>query len=178
MPHDFGFTLSLRMRDFFFDRQAIVDRLSQANRRALSKVGAFLRRRARSSLRRRKSPSPPGNPPSVHSDDNVATLKNILFAYEPEHESLVVGPVALNQRFYIGPQLGSATVPQLQEFGSRVRVREVQIGQKWFSGIRRVRPGQKTRVRAAKYPPRPFMGPALEAERQNIPEAWAGTVSN
>ena len=140
------FNMTMHMKDFFFDRQAVIDRIGQANRKALSKVGAFIRRRARSSLRRRKRPSPPGNPPSVHSDDSIATLKNILFAYEPQHDSLVVGPVGLNQRFFIGPQLGSATVPQLHEFGSRVKVREVQIGTKWFTGVRRVRPGQKTRV--------------------------------
>jgi hypothetical protein len=112
----------------------------------------------------------------VHSGDPVATLKNILFAFDPQSESLIVGPVGLNQKWSLGPQLGSSTVPQIHEFGARVKIREARLGKKWFSGVRRVRPGQATRVRTAKYAPRPFMGPALEAEQQNIPEAWAGTL--
>ena len=169
-------TVSFQMKDLFFDRQSVIDRVKKANRRALSKVGAFIRRRARSSLRRRKKPSAAGSPPSVHSRDAVATLKNILFAYEPQSESVVIGPVRLNQRILLGPELGSGTVPQVHEFGAAVKIREVKVGRKWLSGRRRVRPGQPVRVRSAKYSPRPFMGPALEAEADHIPDAWSGTV--
>jgi hypothetical protein len=170
------FAMTMRMKDFFFDKQSVKSRMSKANRKALSKAGAFMRRRARSSLRRRKKSSAPGQPPSVHTSDRVATLKNILFAYEPQTESLVVGPVKLNQKTLLGPQLGDATVPQVHEFGATVKVREVKVGKGWRSGIRRVRPGQPVRVRAATYPERPFMGPALEAEKDNIPDAWSGSV--
>jgi hypothetical protein len=152
--------------------------MTKANRKALSKAGAFIRRRARSSLRRRKKSSEPGQPPSVHTSDRVATLKNILFAYEPQSESLVVGPVKLNQKAaLLGPQLGDATVPQVHEFGATVKVREVKVGKGWRSGMRRVRPEQTIRVRAATYPERPFMGPALDAEKDNIPDAWEGSVN-
>lgn len=37
---------------FFFDRQAVISRLDRMERRVLSKFGAFVRRRARSSVRR------------------------------------------------------------------------------------------------------------------------------
>jgi hypothetical protein len=171
-----SFVITMQAKQLFFDRRLVKRRISKANRKALSKAGAFIRRRARSSLRRRKGVSSPGRPPSVHSSDSVATLKNILFAYEPQSESLVVGPVRLNQQALLGPQLGSTTVPQLHEFGGRVRIREVKVGNRWFSGVRRVRPGQPIRVRSARYAERPFMGPALEAEKDNIPDAWAGTV--
>ncbi len=170
------FQLTMRMTQFFLDRQEVVDRIGKANRRAMSKVGAFIRRRARSSLRRRKRPSLPGQPPSVHSRSNVATLKNILFAYDPGNETLVVGPVRLNQSSLFGPQLGTATVPQILEFGDTVKIREVRVGKSWRTGVRRVRPGQPRRVRAARYAPRPFMGPALDAERDHIPDAWSGSV--
>lgn len=170
------FTMTMRMKDFFFDKQAVKSRMSKANRKALSKAGAFIRRRARSSLRRRKKTSQPGQPPSVHSTDGVATLKNILFAYEPLSESLVVGPVRLNQKVFLGPDLGDGTVPQVHEFGASAKIREVKVGHRWFTGVRRVRPGQPVRVRAVRYPERPFMGPALEAERDQIPSAWAGSL--
>jgi hypothetical protein len=120
-----AFAITMRMKDVFFDRAAVKNRMTKANRKALSKAGAFIRRRARSSLRRRKKPSPPGQPPSVHTNDRVATLKNVLFAYDPHNESLVVGPVKLNQKALLGPQLAGATVPQIQEFGARVKIREV-----------------------------------------------------
>jgi hypothetical protein len=171
-----SFAITMQAKQLFFDRRLVKNRISKANRKALSKAGAFIRRRARSSLRRRKGVSTPGRPPSVHSSDGVATLKNILFAYEPNSESLVVGPVKLNQQTLLGPQLGAMTVPQLHEFGGRVRIREVKVGKQWRSGVRRVRPRQPVRVRSAKYPERPFMGPALEAEKDNIPDAWVGSV--
>ena len=159
--------VSMRMKDLFFDRPAVKDRMTKANRKALTKVGAFIRRRARSSLRRRKKSSQPGQPPSVHTADRVATLKNILFAYEPNSQTLVVGPVKLNQKTLLGPQLGNVTVPQLHEFGATVKVR---------AGRRRIRHGQPVRVRRVKYAQRPFMGPALEAEKDHIPDAWSGSV--
>jgi len=174
MPQPFAITM--RMKDVFFDRAAVKNRMTKANCKALSKAGAFIRRRARSSLRRRKKPSPPGQPPSVHTNDRVATLKNILFAYDPHSESLVVGPVKLNQKALLGPQLAGATVPQIHEFGARVKIREVKVGRGWRTGKRRVRPGQPVRVRAAVYAERPFMGPALEAEKDHIPDAWSGGV--
>ena len=170
------FVMTMRMKDYFFDKQLVKNRMSKANRKALSKAGAFIRRRARSSLRRRKKSSPPGQPPSVHTNDRVATLKNILFAYEPNSETLVVGPVKLNQKTLLGPQLGNATVPQVHEFGATVKIREVKVGKGWRSGVRRVRPGQPVRVRAAIYAQRPFMGPALEAEKDHIPDAWSGSL--
>jgi hypothetical protein len=172
------FAVTMRMKDFFFDRDVIKDRMTTANRKALSRVGAFIRRRARSSLRRRRKPSQPGRPPSVHTADRVATLKNILFAYEPQAESLVIGPVKLNQKALLGPQLGDLTVPQVLEFGANVRVRETKVGKRWVTGVRRIRPGQPVRVRSASYPERPFMGPALQAEQDHIPDAWSGQLGD
>jgi hypothetical protein len=156
--------IDMRMKDYFFDRQKVIDRMKKANRRAMSKIGAFIRRRARSSLRRRKKPSPPGKPPSVHSRDRVATLKNILFAYDPRSESLVVGPVKLG--------MGPETVPQIHEFGGVVKAR--QVGR---SGRSRTK-HKPVRVRSIRYAPRPFMGPALEAEVDagTIPEQYKYSV--
>jgi hypothetical protein len=172
------FAVTMRMKDFFFDRQVIKDRMSTANRKAIAKVGAFIRRRARSSLRRRRKSSQPGRPPSVHTADSVATLKNILFAYEPQAEALVIGPVKLNHKALLGPQLGDLTVPQVQEFGATVRVREAKVGKQWRTGVRRVRRGQPVRVRSVSYPERPFMGPALEAEQDHIPDTWSGQIGD
>lgn len=183
-----GMQITMEVTKFFFDRQKIIDKLGKANARALSRAGAFIQRRARSSLRRRKSVSSPGSPPSVHSTDSVATLKNILFVYDPSDQRLVVGPVALNQRQQSWITLGNVTVPQLHEFGDVMVIREWSWnqGRTWSRQDLRVRHTSRHRKdvynfierrRRAIYKARPFMAPALEAERENIPKAWQGSLS-
>ena len=175
MPAKFG--LSIEVKKLFFDRRKVLDKIGRANARSLSKAGAFVRRRARSSIRRRKAVSQPGSPPSCHSTDKVATLKNILFAYEPRRQSVVVGPVKLHGHQYVGSVLTSGTVPETLEFGRTVGLREKMVGKRWVSmGRRRPRPGQPVRVRKATIRARPFMRPALDHEADSFPELWADSV--
>lgn len=181
------FSVAMSAHDWFLDRRQVIEAVGRANIKALSKAGAFIRKRSRTSLRRRKKTSSPGNPPSVHSNDSIATLKNILFAYEPQQESLVVGPVKLNQREQSWIDFGQTTVPQLLEFGDVALLHEWSWdgGRTWSRRDKRVRHASRhrrevydfiARKRRAVYKPRPFMGPALEAEQDRIPEAWAGSV--
>ena len=176
------FQMTMQMRRFFLDRKEVRRRIGWANQRAMSKAGAFIRRRARSKLRRRKRSSRPGQPPSVHSTDRVANLKNIAFAYDPNREVLVVGPVKLNRKSPSWIDLGSATVPQILEFGDAVQVLEVSRdrGKTWWSRSRRRRAGmgEQKRQRRVVYQRRPFMGPALKDETAagTLPHAWAGMV--
>jgi hypothetical protein len=93
-----------------------------------------------------------------------------------EEDAKLISEAYQVQRVALGPELGSGTVPQVHEFGATVKIREARVGRKWLSGRRRVRPGQPVRVRSAKYSPRPFMGPALEAEKDHIPDAWLGSL--
>lgn len=131
----------------FFDRQSVIDATDKATRSVLVKAGAFVRRRARSSIRRPgKSQatrvSQPGRPPK----DQTGTLKrSILFGYERATESVVIGPSA---------QYGARdnVVPSLLEVG----------------GLNR---------KGQRYKPRPFMVPALEAEALNFPELFRGKVT-
>ena len=79
-------TPSLRL---FFDGRLVVTAAERANRQALMRAGAFIRRRARSSIRKRKKISAPGKPPSSHT----GRLKGlILFAYDRMPETVVIGP--------------------------------------------------------------------------------------
>lgn len=74
----------------FFDAARVLAAVSRAERRVLSKFGAFVRTRARSSIRKRKASSPPGRPPSSHE----GSLRRLLFfAYDSSSRSVVVGPV-------------------------------------------------------------------------------------
>lgn len=152
--------VTYKMKRFFFDRQAVSKAIGKNRARVLGRMGAFVQRRARSSLRRRKRTSSPGQTPSVHSSDSVTTLKNILFAYNPANESVIVGPAKLNGS---GSIIG-ATVPALHEFGGTVGLRQ------------RRRRGRPPRIKQATYPPRPFMGPALKAEAPKLASLWQGQV--
>lgn len=119
------FGVTYEVKNLFFDRKAVAEHVGPQTARALSKLGSFVRRSARSSMRRRKKPSPAGSPPIAHSSSKVATLKNILFAFDPARNSVVIGPVRLNQKFYFGgPVLAAGTVPQLHEFGGSLGIRE------------------------------------------------------
>ena len=181
--------VTFAVKESFFDRPKVIKALGRAKRKALSKAGAFVRKRARSSLRRRKKPSAPGSPPSVHSKDNIS-LKTILFAFDPQAETTVVGPVALNQVNFTLASV-TTTVPGLHERGETAVIREYRhISERNSSGEnvpwRRVNGRRKPRQysgfkleirsRTARYPKRPFMGPALEAEAPNFPELFANSI--
>ncbi|MBI1375806.1 MAG: hypothetical protein GC159_24110 [Phycisphaera sp.] len=99
----FGFEIT----KLFFDRQAVAGKVDRTKRKVLSRFGAFVRRTARRSIRKRKKSSPPGSPPSSHT----GLLKRfIFFGYDPGKESVVIGPVQLTQK-------GRGEVPHLLEHG-------------------------------------------------------------
>ena len=151
-----SFGVTYKVKSLFFDRELVKREVGKLNAAALSKIGAFVRLRARQSMRRRKSASPPGQPPSAQSRDPVATLKNILFSYDRANVSVVIGPVRLNGR--------QGSVPALHEFGGTATVR------------RPARRGRPALVGQARYPARPFMGPALAAEAPQFPSLWVASA--
>lgn len=132
------------LKKFFFDRQKVLNAEERMARKALSKVGAFIRRRARSSIRKRKGISPPGSPPYSHTD---RLRSAILFAYDPRRRSVVIGPVRAGKSGRGAAVLeggGSQEVPGLRQ-------------------------GRRLNYRA-----RPFMGPAMEAEKPKMAEQFRG----
>jgi hypothetical protein len=136
----------------FFDSQEVLQRVDPAARKVLSRFGSFTRNTARQSIRyRKKGVSTPGSPPFAHTRDRVRTLKNILFFYDPQRESVVIGPVKLN---------GSRNlVPRLIESGGSG---EVVV---------------KRRQVHARFRPRPFMRPAFEHElNSSLPELWRDAI--
>lgn len=174
------FGLKMTVKNLFFDRALVAREVGKANAKALSKAGAFVQRRARSSMRRRKKSSAPGTPPSAHAESgDTRSLKKILFAYDNNNQSVVVGPLRLN-----GEQ---GSVPALHEFGGTRPRDVVRIGNRWQvmqHGHTRIK-GKWTFVGdgkrqvkkiQARYPARPFMGPALAAEAPKFPSLWAGSV--
>jgi hypothetical protein len=159
----------------FFDRKKVVDAVHKANRKALSKAGAFVRQRAKTSMRRRKgTSSPPGVPPYAH----VGLIRKFLFfSYDQAGQSVVVGPARINR-----PSAGRYTTPELHEYGGSVpgNGRVIWITQ----AVGRDTKGKfvsrgKKRVKldgTLRYEPRPFMRPALAAELPKLPPLWRDSV--
>ncbi|HEX7010618.1 MAG TPA: hypothetical protein VF184_11585 [Phycisphaeraceae bacterium] len=99
--------IGFEITKLFFDKQAVTSRVDRTTRRVLSKFGAFVRRTARSSIRKRKRTSEPGKPPSSHTG---LLKKFIFFGYDPRRDSVVIGPVRLSQK-------GRGEAPHLLEYG-------------------------------------------------------------
>lgn len=167
--------LTFAVRDAFFDRKAVQDRVDAAKRKQLSKAGRFVRRTARTLLRGKKA-SQAGQPPATHGPE--PNLRTIFYVYDQQTESVVVGPVKLNQVNMVDGN--RATVPELMEKGGIATIYEERWrGQlKWRRrDMRRNRKAEKEyRRRTAIYRQRPFMGPALDRERAKVPELFRDCI--
>jgi hypothetical protein len=132
----------------FFDRQKVIRAVDRATRKVLSRFGSFVRTRARTSIRKRKGISPPGGPPYSH----VGHLRKFLFfAWDDARKSVVIGPAR------IGGTVDPGSLAALEYGGTSTA--EVKGKRKRIS------------VRA-----RPFMGPALDAEKGGLPAMWKDSV--
>jgi hypothetical protein len=141
--------IGFEIKRMFFDRQAVISKVDAATRRVLSKFGAFVRRSAKSSIRKRKRPASPGQPPSSHTG---LLKKFIFFGYDADRQSVVIGPTRLNQK-------GRGEAPPLLEYGGKTTLK---------------RGGKKRRVT---YQARPYMGPAFEKEKPQLPAMWRGSIT-
>jgi len=159
--------LKMSQKKFFFDRARVQRAKDRATIRGLSKYGAFVRRDARKSIkkrvatardrrllltgtkrekdlarkrieRKRRATSKPGEPPFSHVRDDKQSIRNIWFAYDPRNESVVVGPIKFNAK--------GKNVPAVLEHGGSAVITFVKNGR-----------FVQRRVRIAA---RPFMRPA------------------
>ena len=143
----FGFVT----KEMFFDRKVVRSAVDRTARRVLSRFGAFVRRAAKSSIRKRKRASAPGEPPSSHT----GLLKQfIFFGYDRDRRSVVIGPARLNQK------VGEA--PAALEYGGTSTVVE---------GLRGRRRKRKVKIAA-----RPYMGPAFKQEKPKLAAMWRDSV--
>lgn len=101
--------ITWRIKDVFFDRQAVISAVDAAKRKVLSKAGAFIRQTAKTSIRKRKGTSQPGQPPFSHEG---SLRKFIYFGYDRASDSVVVGPVGFK----------NSTAPAVLEHGGATAV--------------------------------------------------------
>jgi hypothetical protein len=133
----------------FFDRPKIAAKVGATARKVFSRFGAFVMRRDRSSIRKRKKPSRPGQPPSSH----LGLIKRfIFFAWDFLRETVVIGTVKL------GGKPGDA--PHALEKGGEALVARGGKGKR-----------QRQEIEA-----HPHTGPAFAAELPGLPAMWKDSV--
>ena len=122
-------TPSIRVTNLFFDSPAVLRAVDRARRRVLSKQGAFLRTRARSLIRPRKTASAPGSPPHSHT----GILRRFLyFSFDSATRTVVVGPARTNQVFFDKDRRPvTGTVPRVQAYGGQITIKEEQLHGRW-----------------------------------------------
>lgn len=82
----------VKVKQLFLDRPAIARYVDRKTLRVFKRFGAFVRLVAQRSMRRRKTASPPGQPPSVHKGQ---LRKFIFFSLDERRKSVVIGPTLL-----------------------------------------------------------------------------------
>lgn len=165
--------VSFKVQRFFFDRAKVMSRMTSAERRVFSRMGAYVRTRARRSIRKRKKVSEPGQPPS----SRTGLLRNfIFFGYDKSKHSVVIGPEKLN-RMSGSPdgQPIRGTIPEILERGGTVRLMEEQGRNGQWRRVYKRR-NKPIRMRPARMQARPFMGPALQAETKNLSPMWRDAI--
>jgi hypothetical protein len=181
-----------------FDARAVTDAASKAEKKVLGRQGAYVRGVAKRSIRLRqdrKLKSPPGGPPYTHT----GALKRAV-AFAVEAPVAVVGPTR-NEVGLVGKthefggverKTKSARRPNWKlELGGhgplRVTGGEVAaVGQlrtqrqvnraKRLAAMAGPAAGAAGGERTRTYPPRPFMGPALETARPKLAQFWADSI--
>ena len=141
--------ITMRIKDSFFDRHVVMTAMGNAKRKVLSKAGAFIRTAAKTSIRKRKKSAPPGSPPHSHEG---SLRRLILFGYDRSTDSVVVGPVGFKK----------STAPNVLEHGG--------------DAVVLARRGGRLTSRKVKIAPRPYMAPALEKERPQLPLLWRNSI--
>lgn len=116
----------LKITHLFFDSAKVTSAVDKGTRKVLSKFGAFVRRTAKGSIRKRKQSAHAGQPPSSHT----GLLKRfIFFGYEPQKRSVVIGPARLTEN-------NRGDAPSVLEYGGRTTVdkKRVKISARPFMG--------------------------------------------
>ena len=84
-----------QVKKLFFDKAAVMSAMDKATRKVLSKFGAFVRTRSKSSIKKRRAASAPGTPPSSHTG---LLKKFIFFSWDPGARSVIIGPARFSSK--------------------------------------------------------------------------------
>lgn len=168
-------TLRNDFKEWFFDVTYVDDTVAATNRVGLRRIGGNVRLTARRSIRKRKKASLPGEPPSSHIGD---LKERLFFIWDPESESVVVGPEAFNHIYFNGDKRPvQGAVPGILEEGGEI----YRLERQWPNGAwtradlrsRRRLAGRPTRLVKITIEARPYMWPAVETSKSRYAHLWA-----
>lgn len=150
-----------------FQTNKVISDCVDASKKAIIKQAAYVRRTARSSIKPASGAmdhSTPGSPPKSHN----GLLRNfIFFDFDNMGGSVVIGPALLQsksgRRYDMDSKRGAmkTPVPQILEDGGPVRVFKRDPSKEsggWYY--------------TDTIEPRPFMAPALERSKKELPRFW------
>ncbi len=124
--------VTLKQAKIRFAEKPVLSAKDKGTRKALKSIGALVRTVARRSMKKKKTPSPPGQPPRVVE----GKLKRFLFFVVDKAESVTIGPA----------KLAETGTPSILEFGGMKRNRVRKLG--------------KRTTQIVKVEARPYMRPA------------------
>lgn len=153
----------------FFDTEKVRKATDRGTRKALSKFGAFVRQRDKSSLKYKTGKADAGNPPHVHRNSGFTrTKKNragaeskqkasplrelTLFAYDEVRRSVLIGAAAFRS------PVGEGLIPRTVEEG----------GTGPFLSRGKIKQGV--------FKPHPHLGPAFRAELPKAPQMFKDII--
>lgn len=158
----------VRFKQLFFTTKAVTSALDKASKQALSRFGAFVRRRDKSSMKYKKGGARPGSPPHVHARGGFTRTKKVkgvptkvaasplreltFFGYDPYTKSVVVGPAVFKSR------VGAGKVPKVVEEGG--------MGPYLSHG----------KILQKMNKPRPHLGPAFHKELSLLPAEFKDRI--
>ncbi len=178
-----------------FDKQKLKKKAETATFTSLREAGGAIRKTAKRSIRKRKKPSSPGSPPHTQT----GMLRRVI-RYDITNNRTVVaiGPVnEIAGRIWNLHEFGGVATKRRKlkahrfKVGEHGPIRAVQHGSKTkFARIELRTAAQANRAtrlveeenqlrgdnKPRHYPKRPFMKPALEANRSRLPTFWANSV--
>ena len=178
-----------------FDKQKLKKKAETATFTSLRHAGGAIGKTARFSIRRRKKPSKPGSPPHTQT----GMLKRVIrYDVANNKTEVVIGPVnEIAGRLWNLHEFGGVATkrrklkPHRFKVGEYGPIRPIQHGTKTkFARIQLQTATQANRAtrlieeenarrsdnKPRHYPKRPFMKPALEANRSRLPMFWANSV--
>lgn len=149
-------------KQFFFDRVAVESAVEKQESKQLSKIGAFIRRSALSSMKKRKVASAPGQPPRVIKGQ---LKKFTFFVFDPVTRSVVIGPALLNG--------SGGDAPANLEHGGET---QGTVGWQWPAGHPRKGRKKKPVKKLVRIAARPYMWPAYLKNESMVPKVWKDCV--
>ncbi len=179
-----------------FDKTKLKQKIAAGTFRSLGHAGGAIRKTAQFSIRRRKTASQPGTPPHTQT----GMLKRVIrYELANNKTEVVIGPVnEIAGRLWNLHEFGGVAKkrrklkPHQFKVGEYGPIRVKQPGAKTsFARIRLLTAAQANRAtrlvaeenqrrsasdKPRRYPKRPFMKPALDANRSRLPLFWANSV--